>query len=55
MSYAHVLLNSDDNAATVQQCVTIKETKGGNNMLLETYNKRLHISEAFEETEGKNQ
>ena len=43
MNCAHVLLDSDDNAVTVflQQCVTIEETEG-------SYNKRMHISEAFQ-------
>ena len=52
MKYAHVLLDSDDNAVTVflQQCVTIEGTAGSNKMLLETYNKRMHISEAFEDS-----
>ena len=50
MNYAHVLLDSDDNAATVflQQCVTIEETAGSYKMLLETYNKRMN--EAFEDS-----
>ena len=45
MNYVHVLLDSDDNAVTVflQQCVTIEETAG-------SYNKRMHISEAFEDS-----
>ena len=45
MNYAHVLLDSDDNALTVslQQCVTIEETAG-------SYNKRIHISETFEDS-----
>ena len=55
MNYAHVdhvLLNSDDNAITVflQQCVTIEETAGSYIKLLETFNKRMHISEAFEDS-----
>ena len=52
MNYAHVLLDSDDNAVTVflQQCVTIEETAGSYKMLLETYNKRMHISETFEDS-----
>ena len=46
MNYAHVLLDSDDNVVTVflQKCVTIEETAGS--YKLETYNKRMHISEA---------
>ena len=50
MNDAHVLLDSDDNTVTVflQQCVTIEETAGSYKMLSETYNKRTHISEAFE-------
>ena len=50
MNCAHVLLDSDDNTVTVflQQCVTIEETTGSYKMLLETSNKRTHISEAFE-------
>ena len=49
MNYAHVLLDSDDNAVTVflQQCIAIEETAGSYKMLLETYNKCMHISEAF--------
>ena len=52
MNYVHVLLDSDDNAVTVflQQCVTIEETAGSYKMLLETYNKRIHISEAFKDS-----
>ena len=51
MNYAHVLLDSDDNAVTVflQRCIIIEETAGSNKMLSETYNKRMHISEAFED------
>ena len=50
VNYTHVLLDSDDKAVTVflQQCITIEETAGSYKMLLETYNKRMHISEAFE-------
>ena len=52
MNFAHALLDSDDNAVTVvlQQRVTIEETAGGYKMLLETYDKRMHISEAFEDS-----
>ena len=51
MSYAHVLLDSDDNAVAVflQQCVTFEKIAGSYKMLLETYNKRTHISETFED------
>ena len=50
--YAHVSLGSDDNVVTVflQKCVTIEETACSYKMLLETYNKRMHISEAFEDS-----
>ena len=52
MNYAHLLLDSDDNAVTafLQQCVAIEETAGSYKMLLETYNERAHISEAFEDS-----
>ena len=52
MNYAHVLFDSDDNTVTVflQQCVTIEETAGSYKMLLETYNKPMHISEAFKDS-----
>ena len=52
MNYARVLLDSDDNAVTVflQQCVTIEETAGSYKMLLKTYSKCMHISEAFEDS-----
>ena len=52
MNYANVLLDSDDNGVTgfLQQCVTIEETAGNYKMLLETYNNRMHISEAFEDS-----
>ena len=52
MNYAHVLLDSDDNAVIVflQQCVTIEETAGSYKMLLETYNKRMRTSETFEDS-----
>ena len=52
MNYAHVLLDSDDNAVTVflKQRITIEETAGRYKMLLETYNKLMHISEAFEDS-----
>ena len=45
MNYAHVLLDSDDNAVIVflHQCVTIEQTAGGYKMLSETYNNRMHI------------
>ena len=47
-----VLLDSDDNAVTVflQQCVTIEEIAGSYKMLSETYNKYMHISEAFKDS-----
>ena len=52
MNYAHVLLDSYENAVTVflQQCVSIEETAGSYKMLLETYNKRMPISEAVEDS-----
>ena len=52
MNYAHVLHESDGSPVTVffQQCITIEETAGSYKMLLETYNKRMHVSEALEDS-----
>ena len=48
MNYAHVLLATV--TVVLQQCVTIEETAGSYKVLLETYNKRMHISEAYEDS-----
>ena len=50
MKFAHVLRDGDDDAVTVflQQYVIIEETNY--KMLLEPYNKRMNISEVFEDT-----
>ena len=44
--------DSDDNSVTVflKQCLTIKEAAGSYKMSLETYNNRMHISEAFKDS-----
>ena len=46
-----MLLDSNDNAVTVflQQWITVEETAGSYKMLLETYHKRMYISETFED------